>query len=93
MRAALMGLLLLASCASAAEQPAAPTEPPSAEDTCGVSGFRHLVGADAAAIDRAALPPGARVIGPNDIVTMDYRAERLNIRTDAAGKVSDLGCF
>ena len=58
-----------------------------------MANFGHLIGTDSAAIDRATLPAGTRIIGPNDAVTMDYRIERLNIRTDAAGRVTELGCF
>ena len=91
MRAALLGILLLGACATSEER--AQSAPPVAEDTCGMANFRHLIGTDSAAIDRAALPAGARIIAPNDAVTMDYRVERLNIRTDAGGRVAELGCF
>lgn len=33
-----------------------------------------------------------RVIAPGDAVTMDYRPDRLNIETDAEGKVVRLKC-
>ncbi|WP_322963738.1 I78 family peptidase inhibitor [Sphingomonas fuzhouensis] len=33
-----------------------------------------------------------RVIAPGDAVTMDYRPDRLNIETDAAGRVVRLKC-
>ncbi len=35
---------------------------------------------------------GLRVIAPGDAVTMDYRPDRLNIETDAQGKVVRLRC-
>ena len=92
MRAGFFALLLLAACASA-DEPGSPAEPPSAGDLCGAARFAHLVGTDAAAIDRSTLPPRTRIIGPNDAVTMDFREDRLNIRTDANGRVTELGCF
>lgn len=33
-----------------------------------------------------------RVIPPNTAVTMDYRQDRLNIETDAGGKVTGVKC-
>lgn len=33
-----------------------------------------------------------RVIAPGDAVTMDYRTDRLNIETDAAGRVVRIKC-
>lgn len=33
-----------------------------------------------------------RVIAPGDAVTMDYRTDRLNIETDAAGRVARIKC-
>ncbi|WP_294235553.1 I78 family peptidase inhibitor [uncultured Sphingomonas sp.] len=33
-----------------------------------------------------------RVIAPGTVVTMDYRPDRLNIETDAAGRITRLNC-
>ncbi len=34
----------------------------------------------------------ARVLGPNDMVTLEYRSERLNLNTDQAGTVNRVNC-
>ena len=34
----------------------------------------------------------ARILGPNDMVTLEYRSERVNVNTDAAGKVIRVNC-
>ncbi|WP_434681289.1 hypothetical protein J3P77_09340 [Pseudomonas sp. R1-18] len=34
----------------------------------------------------------ARILGPNDMVTLEYRSERVNVNTDAAGKVVRINC-
>lgn len=34
----------------------------------------------------------ARILGPNDMVTLEYRSERVNVNTDAAGKVVRVNC-
>jgi hypothetical protein len=57
-----------------------------------MSQYSHLVGTVGADIDRTELPPGARVICHDCVVTMDYRADRLNIDLGADGKVTRLHC-
>lgn len=64
----------------------------SAPDTCHMGEFSHLVGAVGADIDRTELPAGARVICHNCAVTMDYRADRLNVDLGADGRVTGLHC-
>ncbi|MDO7928076.1 I78 family peptidase inhibitor [Pseudomonas sp. KFB-139] len=34
----------------------------------------------------------ARVLSPNDMVTLEYRSDRVNINTDASGKVTRVNC-
>ncbi len=63
-----------------------------APDTCQMAQHANLVGAVGAEIDRATLPTGARVICHNCAVTMDYRADRLNVDLGADGRVSGLHC-
>lgn len=63
-----------------------------APDTCQMSQYSHLVGTVGAEIDRTELPAGARVICHDCSVTMDYRADRLNIDLDRDGKVTRLHC-
>ncbi len=61
-------------------------------DTCQMATHQSLIGAVGAEIDRSALPTGARVICHNCPVTMDYRADRLNVDLGADGKVTRLHC-
>ncbi len=63
-----------------------------APDTCQMAANTHLVGTVGAEIDRTELPAGARVICHDCAVTMDYRAERLNVDLGADGKVTGLHC-
>lgn len=95
MRAALVALLLLSACATA-ETPAGPpqnADGATAADTCGANAYRRLIGHPATEIDRATLPPRTRVIMPGQMITMDFSAERLNIRVAPDGKVTEVGCF
>ena len=41
---------------------------------------------------RAILPPTARIIGPDDIFTQDYRPTRVNADYNAAGIVTRMWC-
>lgn len=61
-------------------------------DTCQMGAHRDLIGRDGAAIDRASLPDGARVICHDCVVTMDYSAQRLNLVLGSDGKVASLRC-
>ena len=58
---------------------------------CGADDHADLIGRPAAAISLPADLPH-RVVGPDDMVTMDHRPDRLNIRTDAGGTVIALDC-
>jgi PBP1b-binding outer membrane lipoprotein LpoB len=94
MRASIVTFALLA--AACAGQPATPPDnanDATAQDTCGMARFQHLIGTDASAIDQSTLPPRTRIITPDSMVTQDFSAERLNIFTGTDGKVSSLRCF
>ncbi|MDX2236331.1 MAG: I78 family peptidase inhibitor [Hyphomonadaceae bacterium] len=75
-----------------APAPVTPNPASGAEDTCNAAAFAALVGQPESAIDRAALPAGARVIAPNSMVTQDYRPDRLNIYVSTTGRVSSMRC-
>lgn len=80
----------------AVEAPAAlpqTAEEATAQDTCGMARFAHLIGTPAADIDQATLPPGARIITPETMVTQDFSPQRLNIMTGTDGRVSSMRCF
>jgi PBP1b-binding outer membrane lipoprotein LpoB len=91
-------LAFLAGCCCT-PKPAADVAPPpvaaqpSSPDTCGMARFQNLIGQPSSAIDRAALPPGTRILEPDSIVTQDFRQDRLNIFTGTDGRVSSMRCF
>jgi hypothetical protein len=90
-RALIAVLALVSACASG--PPPQNAEEATAQDTCGMSEFRHLIGTPADAIDRSTLPPRTRVITPDMMVTMDFSAERLNIMVGTDGRVGSMRCF
>lgn len=104
MRAVLAGLAMLVAAGCTTEQPTyrdldrmarrqqeeAISRPP--PDTCQMAAHQNLIGRDGASIDQTTLPAGSRVICHNCPVTLDYRAERLNVDLGADGKVVRLHC-
>ncbi|MFT3726452.1 MAG: I78 family peptidase inhibitor [Terricaulis sp.] len=62
-------------------------------DICGASHFANLVGQPASSINRDTLPPRTRIISPEQMVTQDFVAARLNIRVGPDGKVTMVQCF
>lgn len=86
MRATLIvAALFLAACeAPVAEAPV--------EDACGAADLQHLVGSPASAAEGVGTPGSVRMIRPGDAVTMDYRADRLNIELDAGDLVDRVYC-
>lgn len=75
------------------------TSPPAsnAADECGAQTLQNYLGMVAAGPVGARLREAAgdkriRFIGPDDAVTMDYRPDRLNVETNATGKIVRIRC-
>lgn len=73
----------LAACTASPPDPSAPA--------CGADGYQSLVGRPLAAVSLPADLP-QRVIRPGEIVTMEYRADRLTIDVDESGTVTSVRC-
>lgn len=85
--APIAALLLLTACET--------TSPPAAVDadggaTCGAEAYQDLIGRGAAAA--IALPEPKRSYGPDDMITMDFRPERLNIKLDDTDTIFAITC-
>jgi hypothetical protein len=63
-----------------------------AQDTCGASQYSAMIGTNIAA---ATFPSDSniRIIMPNQPVTQDFSAQRLNVVTDANGVITSLECY
>lgn len=105
MRIALAGLIAIAVAACAQDRPMTYRQMDDlarrsleeqisrpAPDTCQMAEHQSLIGRVGAEIDRTALPPLARVICHDCAVTMDYRADRLNVELGPDGKVVGVRC-
>jgi hypothetical protein len=79
--------LLLSACAATV-----PSVPEAQHDTCNAGRHADLVGQDATALERVLILGMVRVIRPDDIVTMDLRAERINFKIDAVEKITAITC-
>jgi hypothetical protein len=96
MRAALAALTLLSGCASVAatEQPA---PAPASDAKCNAAPAQPLIGRQesletGAEAQRLSGASRMRWIRPGQMVTMDYREDRLNIDLDDAGRITGLRC-
>jgi hypothetical protein len=97
-RAVAAALLVLSACTAAqADEEPVPVHGSTAGGTCDGAKAQGLVGAAAKAElgARALKMSGARTIRwvrPGDVVTMDFREDRLNIELDERGQVKALSC-
>lgn len=93
---------LLAGCSSNPESNSSESSPSTpvaaaAGTRCDAAAAQFAVGqqASAALLAQAKSKAGAqdaRFIGPNDMVTLEYRSDRVNLNTEAGGKVARVNC-
>lgn len=91
--ALLLPALLLSACASVAAQ----ETPVTSAGECSNEGLDRFVGQQRSAQLEADLreASGAKVvqfIGPDEMVTMEYRPDRLRVQLDASGRVQSARC-
>ena len=89
--------ILLALAATACAPAEAPSAPDPLARACNLAALAGLVGrswADSLRADALRLSGAraARVIRPGDMVTMDYRTDRLNIHLTAEGRIERFAC-
>lgn len=76
---------------------AAPSTAAQPSARCDSEAVRHLIGqiATPELLEQAKVQAGARtarILRPDDIVTLEYNSQRLNINTDAAMKIERINC-
>lgn len=105
-KSASLGLIvavsLLAGCSSNPESSSSESSPsaPVAQaggTRCDAAAAQFAIGqqASAALMAQAKSKAGAqdaRFLSPNDMVTLEYRSDRVNLNTDATGKVTRVNC-
>lgn len=94
---------LLAGCASGGKDDTSASAAPAAPAAVANDGRCHAEGAQFAVgqagaqalLEQARQRSGsqaARLLRPNDMITMDYRSDRLNLYLDDSGKVTRANC-
>lgn len=95
-----LALALLTGCSSmpgASQSADAPVASDTGHSRCDASAAQFVMGkqASAALLEQARVKAGAqtaRVVGPNDMITLEYRSDRLNLNTDASAVVNRVNC-
>jgi hypothetical protein len=63
-----------------------------AEDACGAAGLQGLVGRPVAQQDFTGIGNMQRIMAGGSAMTMDYRADRLNVTYDSRGRITRIWC-
>jgi hypothetical protein len=103
--AMIAGLLLASACASMPETPDEPEDPTIVDRTgdvvpgdgadgpqCAADQYQMLVGQPIGEVHTDSLPQPLRIYGPDQMITMDYRPDRMNIVLDADDIVIEVRC-
>lgn len=69
-----------------------PALPDVTQDTCGGAQYGGLIGRDATVLEGVLILRQVRVLRPNSMMTMDYRAERLNFQVGEDGTLTRIFC-
>lgn len=90
---------VLAGCSTGGNAGGDPTStaPAGNDGRCEASGADFAIGklASAELLEQARKASGsqmARILKPHDVVTLEYRSERLNLNVDEQGKVTRVNC-
>ena len=82
--------LWISACSTAPSSPAAVAQ--SVPDTCNATRYSGIVGQDATALEKVLLLGMVRVIRPGDVVTQDFRPDRINFRIGADNRINGVSC-
>jgi hypothetical protein len=96
-RLAPIALAACAACAPVQQATETPTATPPTGPRCDATKVQSFVGrmGDPATVERAKAGAGAEAVRryeTGSVLTMDFRADRLNVEVDAGGRIVKLGC-
>jgi len=88
---------LLSGCSSTSESTSEPVAGETGHDRCEAKAAEFAIGKTASPqlLEQARSRAGAqiaRIIRPNDMITLEYRSDRLNLNTDANLVVNRVNC-
>ncbi len=95
---ALFAMLVLTGCANGGSASTANASASGNDNSrCEAKGAEFALGKQASAelLEQARSRSGAqiaRILGPDDMVTLEYRSERLNLNADSTGKIERVNC-
>jgi len=89
--------VVLAGCSTGGNAEGGAAAPAGNDGRCEASGADFTIGKPASAelLEQARKASGAqmaRILKPHDVVTLEYRSERLNLNVDEQGKVTRVNC-
>jgi len=89
--------LLLAACAAATPNEAAPVRGGDSGNTCDASNTSQFIGMTASAETQASIQQATgsaslRLVHPDEMVTMEFSAGRVTVHVDGANKVIRIVC-
>lgn len=82
--------LMLGACQGGGSDSPVASQPD--RDACGARAYSDRIGKDHERYDFKALDRPVRIVGPDMAMTMDYRAERLNVDIDDKGRITRIWC-
>lgn len=96
----LMAALAASGCSTSetsTKSSAAAASAPAFDGRCNADGARYTVGKPASAdlLEEARVKAGAqvaRILRPHDMVTLEYRSDRLNLNADDNGQITRVNC-
>jgi hypothetical protein len=93
----LLAAVVLAGCSTSGSSDKAPAAGQVTDGRCNVDGAQFAVGkpASAALMEQARVRSGsqmARILKPSDIMTLEYRSDRLNLNADDKGVITRVNC-
>ncbi|WP_434577637.1 hypothetical protein J3P95_09815 [Pseudomonas sp. Z5-35] len=93
----LLAAALLSGCSSTSESTPEPVASGTSDSRCAAKAAEFAIGKQASPqlLEQARTSAGAqyaRILKPNDMVTLEYRSDRLNLNTDAGLVVNRVSC-
>jgi hypothetical protein len=83
----LAAMLFLIACMPETPQVSTP-----ADNACGAANLQGLLGQPVAQQDFSGLGGAQRIMAEGSAMTMDYRADRLNVTYDSRGRITRIWC-
>lgn len=84
------GAILLAACQTV--EPPPPSRNLVDLKACGADQYTDLIGQDATALERVLILGRVRVIRPTDIITQDFRPDRINFMIGGDERIDSIRC-